>query len=259
MDGRGTNLRIEEDGREPIRIAQNHNARSRGTSDERHVRARMREVGIGAEVIAEVVLNQDPRYTGPHGDGPRAAPYPVAARTASSFRDEKVVEVDERSDIPVTGRVAAAIGELVGDDLPVAIECYDGSRIGPRDASTRLVVRSPDALRYLIAAPGELGFGRAYVSGQLDVEGSIFDALELRRNLPAIKLGARQWLALARRGPGRTVAAAPPGRRGAASGSPSLALARRRRDLAPLRRVKPVLRVGARPVDDVLVRGLAFA
>jgi cyclopropane-fatty-acyl-phospholipid synthase len=98
----------------------------------------------------------------------------------------------------MTNGLAAAIVELLGDDLPVAIECYDGSRIGPLDASTRLVVRSPDALRYLIAAPGELGFGRAYVSGELDVDGSIFDTLELRRNLPTIRLGVRQWLLLAR-------------------------------------------------------------
>lgn len=98
----------------------------------------------------------------------------------------------------MTDGLAATIVELLGDDLPVAIECYDGSRIGPREAPTRIVVRSPDALRYLLAAPGELGFGRAYVSGQLDVDGSIFDVLELRRNMPAIKLGARQWLAFAR-------------------------------------------------------------
>ena len=52
------------------------------------------------------------------------------------------------------------IADLLGNDLPVRIECYDGTRVGAPDASTQLVVRSPDALRYIITAPGELGFAR---------------------------------------------------------------------------------------------------
>jgi cyclopropane-fatty-acyl-phospholipid synthase len=132
---------------------------------------------------------------GPHN--PHDASQLIAALTVDPSGE---VPVDQLSvpEISVTNGLAATIGQLLGDDLPVAIECYDGSRIGPRDASTRLVIRSPDVLRYLIAAPGELGFGRAYVSGQLDVEGSIFDALELRRHFRASKLSKRQWFALAR-------------------------------------------------------------
>lgn len=98
----------------------------------------------------------------------------------------------------MTDGLAVVLAGLLGGEIPVAVECYDGSRIGPCDAPTRLVVRSPDALRYMIAAPGELGFARAYVSGQLDVEGSIFDVLELRRNLPELTLSVRYWFAFAR-------------------------------------------------------------
>jgi len=94
--------------------------------------------------------------------------------------------------------LAAAIGRLLGADPPVAVECYDGSRIGPEDSESMLVVRSPLALRYVLTAPGELGFARAYVSGELDVEGDIFDVLALRDNLPDVKLGASEWLDLAR-------------------------------------------------------------
>ncbi|GLZ29602.1 cyclopropane-fatty-acyl-phospholipid synthase [Lentzea sp. NBRC 105346] len=50
-----------------------------------------------------------------------------------------------------------------------------------------LVVRSRDALRRLVWAPGELGLARAYVSGELDVEGDLTEGL------------ARIW-ALVRRG-----------------------------------------------------------
>ena len=94
--------------------------------------------------------------------------------------------------------LAVVIDRLLGGNLPVAVECYDGSRVGPDDSDTTLVVRSPLALRYALTAPGELGFARAYVSGELDVEGDIFDMLELRDHMPDVRLGASEWLELAR-------------------------------------------------------------
>ena len=56
--------------------------------------------------------------------------------------------------------LAAAIAGFLGTDIPIAIECYDGSRLGPPDAATRIVVRSPKALRYVLTGPGEIGFAR---------------------------------------------------------------------------------------------------
>jgi cyclopropane-fatty-acyl-phospholipid synthase len=94
--------------------------------------------------------------------------------------------------------LAAVLATLLGDDLPVRIECYDGSAVGPDDAATRVVVRSPDAVRHVLTAPGELGFGRAYVSGAIDVEGDVFAALALRDRLPHVRLRPSEWLALAR-------------------------------------------------------------
>ena len=41
-------------------------------------------------------------------------------------------------------------------------------------------------MRRIATAPGELGFGRAYVAGDLDVEGDIFAALELRHRFPNV-------------------------------------------------------------------------
>jgi cyclopropane-fatty-acyl-phospholipid synthase len=110
-----------------------------------------------------------------------------------------VVATETRSERPIrTGAIGATITDLLGPELPVRIDAYDGSSIGPTDAATRLVVRSPDAIRYMVTAPGELGFARAYVAGELEVDGDIFDALALRDHLPDVKLGASQWLALAR-------------------------------------------------------------
>jgi cyclopropane-fatty-acyl-phospholipid synthase len=95
-------------------------------------------------------------------------------------------------------RIADLVAELLGEDLPIRIDCYDGSSVGPPAARTRLVVRSPDALSYLLTAPGELGFGRAYVSGALALEGDIFDALQLRDYLPDVKVNTHTLLTVAR-------------------------------------------------------------
>lgn len=70
---------------------------------------------------------------------------------------------------------------LRGGTPPIRVRCWDGSTIGPDDAPATLVLRSPDALRRIVWAPGELGFGRAYVAGDLDLEGDIYAALDLRR------------------------------------------------------------------------------
>jgi cyclopropane-fatty-acyl-phospholipid synthase len=94
--------------------------------------------------------------------------------------------------------VADRVSSVLGSDLPVAVRAYDGSRLGPPDAPATLVFHSPDALRRIAAAPGELGMGRAYVAGELDVEGDIFSALELRHRIPNLKLSPSQWLEIAK-------------------------------------------------------------
>jgi cyclopropane-fatty-acyl-phospholipid synthase len=94
--------------------------------------------------------------------------------------------------------VAQLIESLLGSDLPVAIRAFDGTTVGPTDAAATLVVRSSNALTRLVQAPGELGFGRAFVTGELDVEGDIFAALALRDRLPTVRLRGRQWIDAAR-------------------------------------------------------------
>jgi cyclopropane-fatty-acyl-phospholipid synthase len=99
--------------------------------------------------------------------------------------------------------VADLVSSLLGPDIRIGIRAYDGSRLGPPDPPATLVLRSPDALRRIITAPGELGLGRAYVAGDLDVEGDIFGALELRHRLPNVKFTPAQLLDIAKMlGPG---------------------------------------------------------
>jgi cyclopropane-fatty-acyl-phospholipid synthase len=93
--------------------------------------------------------------------------------------------------------VAAAIERIVGPDFPVALRAFDDSSLGLPDAPTTLVIRSPDAIRRILTAPGELGLGRAYVAGDLDVEGDLFFGLTaLRDRIP--KLGPSQLAQVAR-------------------------------------------------------------
>ncbi len=94
--------------------------------------------------------------------------------------------------------LASLIESVLGTDLPVAVRAYDGSSIGPPDPPATIEVRSPDALRRILTAPGELGFARAYVAGDLDLEGDIFAGLALRDRLPEVKLHPQQLLAVAR-------------------------------------------------------------
>ncbi|HWW55203.1 MAG TPA: cyclopropane-fatty-acyl-phospholipid synthase family protein [Acidimicrobiales bacterium] len=69
---------------------------------------------------------------------------------------------------------------LLGGEPPVAIRFWDGSALGPPLATGNIVVRSPDAVRRLLYMPNELGLSRAYVAGELDVEGDVYAALSIR-------------------------------------------------------------------------------
>jgi cyclopropane-fatty-acyl-phospholipid synthase len=100
---------------------------------------------------------------------------------------------------PSPGSVAEALERVLGPHPPIAFEAYDGSRLGPTDAPATLVLRSRDAIRRIATAPGELGLGRAYVAGDLDVEGDIFAALgALSARVPDARLTPPSWLAIAR-------------------------------------------------------------
>jgi len=72
------------------------------------------------------------------------------------------------------GRLQALIRDIAGVELPVRLRVWDGSSAGPVDAPV-LILRNRRALRRLLWAPGELGLARAYVTGDLDVEGDLTD------------------------------------------------------------------------------------
>ena len=75
---------------------------------------------------------------------------------------------------------AAALLRLVEDSLglplPIRLRAWDGSEAGVPGAPT-VVIRDKRALRHILWSPGELGVARAYVQGDLDVEGDLGEGL----------------------------------------------------------------------------------
>ena len=92
--------------------------------------------------------------------------------------------------------VATFVGELLGPDAAASVRAYDGSEVDPPESRVGVVVRSPDALRRLLTAPGELGLARAYVAGDLDIEGDIYEAVALQERLETLKVRPSQVLEL---------------------------------------------------------------
>ena len=77
----------------------------------------------------------------------------------------------------VAGLFEPLLRTVLGGAPPVRFEFWDGTTAGPQDGTDLVRVRSPHALRRMIWSPGELGLGRAYVAGDLDVEGDVFTVL----------------------------------------------------------------------------------
>jgi cyclopropane-fatty-acyl-phospholipid synthase len=75
-------------------------------------------------------------------------------------------------------RLTTLAEDLLATPLPVRIRAWDGSEAGPPGAPV-LVVRDRRALRRLLWKPGELGLSRGWVAGEIDVEGDLYEALDL--------------------------------------------------------------------------------
>ncbi|MEV7981465.1 cyclopropane-fatty-acyl-phospholipid synthase family protein [Streptomyces sp. NPDC086519] len=119
-------------------------------------------------------------------------------------------------------RLRRVAEQVLGVPLPVRLRAWDGSQAGPPDAPA-LVIRNRRALRHMLFKPGELGLARAWVAGDLDIEGDLYGVLAAMSGLiwergedgrtvlqalrdPAVRSGVRELLRLA----GPPVPPAPP-------------------------------------------------
>ena len=76
----------------------------------------------------------------------------------------------------VADRLSQVFELVLGQEAPLRLRAWDGSEHGPAGAPL-VHVRSPMAVRRLAHHPNELGLGRAFVSGEIDVEGDLYAAL----------------------------------------------------------------------------------
>jgi cyclopropane-fatty-acyl-phospholipid synthase len=94
---------------------------------------------------------------------------------------------------PLRDAMAEALPER-----PFSVGFWDGTELEGTAPGPRLTVRSPRAAAYALLAPGELGIGRAYVSGEIEVD-DLDAAVEMVRTWepPSIDRATKARLALA--------------------------------------------------------------
>lgn len=91
--------------------------------------------------------------------------------------------------------LAELLHELFADDDSLGVRAYDGSSAGSPDAAAMLTVASPRAWAHLVRSPGQVGLARAYVDGDIDLDGDVYTIL---RHLRAPRLSEVDRRRLAR-------------------------------------------------------------
>ena len=96
-----------------------------------------------------------------------------------------------------TAPLRSALAEAL-PERPFTVAFWDGTEVPATAPGPRFTVRSPRAVAHALCAPGQLGLGRAYVSGELEVD-DIDAAIALLQTWkpPALDRAAKARLALA--------------------------------------------------------------
>jgi len=98
-------------------------------------------------------------------------------------------DAEARSGTTAADAVRPLVSAILGPAPPVRIELWDGSALGPADATGTVRICSIDALRRIMWSPDELGLGRAYVMGDIEVDGDLFEMLKvLRASVRSLRL-----------------------------------------------------------------------
>ncbi|MGH3565592.1 MAG: class I SAM-dependent methyltransferase [Pseudonocardia sp.] len=95
-------------------------------------------------------------------------------------------------------RVAEIIASVIGPDVPVRLLGYDGSKAGPDTAEVVVRIVSPRALARLATAPDSLGLARAYIEGEIEIEGDLHALLDAIVDLTRHGLSRAEQVRIAR-------------------------------------------------------------
>jgi cyclopropane-fatty-acyl-phospholipid synthase len=120
----------------------------------------------------------------------------VVRAAADRLGPRRVGLVDPPSEVGSPRGAAGLALRVLGDvadgrlsPLPVAVQFWDGTRLGS-DGAAAVVVRNPSAVAHLLRAPGQLGLARAWVDGSLDVNGDLEPVLRARGAFAGVRLSA---------------------------------------------------------------------
>jgi cyclopropane-fatty-acyl-phospholipid synthase len=95
--------------------------------------------------------------------------------------------------------IAQVFEQVAGSGTDVEFRAYDGSVAGhPGTPPIIVTILTPVAVSYLAQSPGALGLARAYVSGNLDVEGDMYTALRRLSGAQRLESTAGERLRLLR-------------------------------------------------------------
>jgi cyclopropane-fatty-acyl-phospholipid synthase len=114
----------------------------------------------------------------------------IEGSTLTERSDAPAALTGQRSPTDETMTIARMLSSLLGDDVAgLRIEVYDGTDLGPPDAATTVRIVSPDFFHRVITGRGrELAFARAYVAGDVEVDGDIYGLLEVRERIGRINI-----------------------------------------------------------------------
>ncbi len=93
--------------------------------------------------------------------------------------------------------LAARLERRLAGGLPFAVRFWDGSELRPdgEGSGDTLLVRDSRALAYIATAPNQIGLGRAWVAGDLDLDGDLERALRAGERFRELRFGLRDKLA----------------------------------------------------------------
>lgn len=101
--------------------------------------------------------------------------------------------------------LVAAVEPRLSGPLPAAVRFWDGSELGPGQlgsATDTIVLKNRRALTYAVMRPDQLGVGRAWVAGDVELEGDLYRVMSAgsklygfdftpREKLEAVSIAAR--------------------------------------------------------------------